>query len=168
MNILEKFKTIKKKLLIIENIYFLIFILLIFFSDRFTKFKIINNFSENRYFINDFLNFELIWNPGVGFGLLSINNHFIYNAITGFIGIIIVLLVYFFLNSKSSEKAIYSMIIGGALGNFYDRIIYKAVPDFIDLHYNNFHWFTFNFADIFITIGVILYISNDLIIKKNE
>ena len=59
--------------------------------------------------------------------------------------------------SKTSEKIIFSIIIGGAIGNLYDRLTYNAVPDFIDLHYNNFHWFTFNVADIFITIGILIF-----------
>ena len=60
------------------------------------------------------------------------------------------------------------MILGGALGNIYDRIFYRAVPDFIDFHISNFHWFIFNFADIFITIGVIFMIIFEYIGINNE
>ena len=60
------------------------------------------------------------------------------------------------------------MILAGALGNFYDRIVYSAVPDFIDIHYENFHWFTFNLADIFISIGIIMIIIKDLFFKNDK
>ena len=77
-------------------------------------------------------------------------------------------LIYLIAKSKTSDKILFSMILGGASGNVYDRLTYFAVPDFIDIHYKNFHWFTFNIADIFITLGIILIILNDLLIKKNE
>ena len=147
-------KNISKK----ENIFFFAIIGLIFSCDRISKLKIINNLSERVYFINDYINFDLIWNIGIGFGFLSSNSSIFYNSITFLIGIVIVYLMGVFIVSKNSDKLIYSIIIGGAIGNFYDRLIYKAVPDFIDLHYNNFHWFTFNVADIFISIGIILFI----------
>ncbi len=147
-------KNISKK----ENIFFFAIIGLIFSFDRISKLKIINNLSERVYFINDYINFDLIWNIGIGFGFLSSNSSIFYNSITFLIGIVIVYLMGVFIVSKNSDKLIYSIIIGGAIGNFYDRLIYKAVPDFIDLHYNNFHWFTFNVADIFISIGIILFI----------
>ncbi len=149
-----------------ENIYFLIFAIIVFFFDRFSKSKIVNNFNEAPYYVNDFINLDLIWNIGIGFGLLSTNSTLIYNLVTFLIGVIIIILIYFLTISKKIDKFIYSIIIGGALGNFYDRVIYKAVPDFIDLHYNNFHWFTFNVADIFITIGIILLLVRDLLIKN--
>ena len=149
--------------------YFGIYILLIFFLDLFSKHSIVNNFSEQKYYVNDFLNIDLIWNSGVGFGLLSFNNPIYYELITLLIGLIIVILFYIFLNSKGFEKLIFSTIVGGALGNFYDRLFTKAVPDFIDFHYNNFHWFTFNVADIFVTIGVIfLLIKNFYEPNSNE
>ena len=154
-------KDIYKKLLTKENFFFGIYISLIFFLDQFSKHFVVNNFSEQKYYINDFLNIDLIWNIGIGFGLLSFNDPIFYELITLLIGSIIVILFYIFLNSKGFEKLIFSTIVGGALGNFYDRLLIKAVPDFIDLHYNNFHWFTFNIADIFVTIGVIfLLIKN--------
>ena len=134
LSLKEKFK----ELLIIENIYFLAFITFIFFLDRFSKFKVLNNFNEVPYYINDFINLNLIWNIGIGFGFLSTNSDLLYNLITILIGLVILTLIYFFLIAEKLDKFIYSIIIGGALGNFYDRLVYKGVPDFIDLHYNNF------------------------------
>ena len=112
------------------------------------------------------MNFDLIWNIGIGFGLLSTNSSLFYNIVTMLIGIVILLLIYFFTISNKLDKFIYSIIIGGALGNFYDRVIYNAVPDFVDLHYDNFHWFTFNVADIFITLGVITLIIRGYFVKN--
>ena len=146
------------KFFIKENIYYLALVVTIFLLDRFSKLEIINNFSENVYYINNFINFDLIWNTGIGFGLLNFDSSIIYNLISSLIGAIIMYLAYLMIHSKGFDKFIYSVIIGGAIGNFYDRISYKAVPDFVDLHYNNFHWFTFNLADVFISIGIILFL----------
>ena len=140
-----------------ENVYSCIIILIIFLLDRFSKIEIVSNYSQNTFFINNFLNLELIWNTGIGFGLLSYESNAAYNLISLLIGGVIVTLTYITLTAEKSDKIIYSIIIGGASGNFYDRLVYKAVPDFIDMHYNNIHWFTFNIADIFITIGVIIF-----------
>ena len=109
---------------------------------------------------------DLIWNTGIGFGLLASNSSMFYNFITFLIGAIILTLLYIVINSKNLDKIIFSIIIGGALGNFYDRLVFKAVPDFIDLHYNNFHWFIFNIADIFITLGIIVFIMRGLFEKN--
>ena len=158
MNFHYSAKVFKNNLLKKENIYFLVLILLIFFLDRYSKNLILNNFSETRFYINDFLNFDLTWNTGIGFGLLSSDSEIIYNSITFLIGAVIFILFYLSMISAKLDKLIYSIIIGGALGNFYDRLQYKSVPDFIDLHYNNFHWFTFNVSDVFISFGVILFI----------
>ena len=159
-------KEIKDKTFKRENIYSFTIIIFIFIIDRYSKIQITNNFLDNTYYINDFLNFDLIWNTGIGFGLLSWDNSIFYNIITAIIGIVIVTLLYFLLNSKIFDRISLSLIIGGALGNFYDRLSYKAVPDFIDVHYGSFHWFTFNCADIFITIGIICFLFGDLF-KKN-
>ena len=70
--------------------------------------------------------------------------------------------------SDDTGKIIISLIIGGALGNFYDRLNYFAVPDFIDFHINNFHWFTFNIADIFISIGIIFILLREIFFKKQS
>tara|TARA_B000000565_G_C23658621_1_gene329523 strand:+ start:74 stop:559 length:486 start_codon:yes stop_codon:yes gene_type:complete len=149
-------KRIKNKILQKENFYFSIIILVTFFLDRFTKNIIISDFSESSYYVNNFLNFDLIWNTGIGFGLLSFNSDLYYNSITFLILVVIIFLVIMSFKSDNYDKIIFSIIIGGALGNFYDRIIFKAVPDFIDLHFKSFHWFTFNIADIFITVGLAL------------
>ncbi len=141
---------------------------LIFFLDRYSKIKIINNFSENALYINDFVNFNLIWNTGIGFGFLSTSSILIYNLITGIIFIVIVFLIYLILKSKMIDKILFSLILGGALGNVYDRLTYFAVPDFIDIHYKNFHWFTFNIADIFITIGIVILLTKELIFKNGQ
>ena len=159
---------IKNKTLNKENFYFLAVILFIFGVDRYSKIAIINNFSDTSVYLNDFLNFDLIWNTGIGFGLLKSNTALFYNLISTLIGLVVLILFFLALRSKSFDKIIYSIIIGGALGNFYDRVIYNAVPDFIDIHYRNFHWFTFNIADIFITVGIIALIVYDFFkINKN-
>ena len=149
-----------------QNILFALIILIIFFIDRISKINVINNFSENLYFINSFTNLDLIWNVGIGFGFLSTDSNLIYGLITLFIALVILMLIYVLILSNNLDKLIYSMIIGGAIGNFYDRLMFKAVPDFIDLHYNNFHWFTFNVADIFITVGIMIFILRSFFVKN--
>jgi len=161
-------KEIKNSIFSKENFYFLIIILLTFSIDRYSKIKIINNFSDTRFYLNDFLNLDLLWNTGIGFGLLSLESSIYYNFLSILIGLVIVLLIFVGIKSNKFEKFFFSMIIGGALGNFYDRIYFNAVPDFIDLHYKNFHWFTFNLADIFITIGIIFYIFNGVLINRSK
>ena len=165
MTILSNLKNKKDDVFKKENIYFLIIIFTVFFLDRISKIKILTNFGESVYFVNDYLNFDLIWNIGIGFGIMSTNSSVIYNLITFTIGFIILFLLYIFLISQKLEKISYSIIIGGALGNFYDRLVFNAVPDFIDIHYKNFHWFTFNVADIFITMGIIIFLTNSFFIK---
>ena len=140
-----------------QNIFSLIIIIFIFSIDRISKIRILENLSENNFYVNEYVNLNLIWNTGIGFGLLSWDNSIVYNFITTIIGLVIVILLYFLLISKKFDRISLSLIIGGALGNFYDRISFKAVPDFIDIHYGNFHWFTFNCADIFITVGIIFF-----------
>lgn len=158
MNNLSSFIELKKNFLKKENIYFFALVLIIFFSDRISKIKILNEFNENTFYVNKYINLDLIWNTGIGFGFFSSTSPVFYNTVTGLIGIVILYLIGLFLVSDYFDKLIFSIIIGGACGNFYDRIIYKAVPDFIDLHYNTFHWFTFNIADVFITIGILIYL----------
>ena len=161
-------REIKNSILKKENFYFLAIIFFIFGIDRYSKIEIINNFSDTSVYLNDFLNFDLIWNTGIGFGLLKSNTALFYNLISTLIGLVVIILFFLALRSKSFDKIIYSIIIGGALGNFYDRVFYNAVPDFIDIHYRNFHWFTFNIADIFITVGIIALIIYDFFkINKN-
>ena len=160
-------KNFKNKLFSKESVISLTIIISIFILDRISKIKIISNLeSSNSIFINDYLNFDLIWNTGVAFGLLSQNANIYYHIITFLIFLVIILLGYLIFKEDFFEKIFLSLILGGALGNFYDRLFYFAVPDFIDLHIDNFHWFTFNIADIFITIGVIFLISKDLFLIK--
>ena len=166
MNLLSNLKEKNKDFLKKENFYFLFLSLTIFIFDRFTKQEIINNFNKSIYYINDYINFDLIWNIGIGFGFLSTDSSIFYNLVTFTVGIVIVFLLYISVQSENIDKFIYSIIIGGALGNFFDRIVYKAVPDFIDLHYNNFHWFTFNVADIFITIGLLAFVIRSFFVKN--
>ena len=166
MTILSNLKNKKDDVFKKENIYFLIIIFTVFFLDRISKIKILTNFGESVYFVNDYLNFDLIWNIGIGFGIMSTNSSIIYNLITFTIGFIILFLLYIFLISQKLEKISYSIIIGGALGNFYDRLVFNAVPDFIDIHYKNFHWFTFNVADIFISVGVLIFILSNWFVKS--
>ena len=156
-----------------SNFYLnLLIILSIFILDRLTKFYVIyldkiNSGSE--IFSSKFLNIYLIWNEGIAFGLFSFNENNLYNLLTLFILIIIFVILYMVSKSNGFKKYSLLMILGGALGNVFDRIIYKAVPDFIDFHIGNFHWFIFNFADIFITIGVIfLIIMEFTVINKNN
>ena len=156
-------REIKNTVLKKENLYFIAVIFFIFSIDRYSKIEIINNYSDTNVYLNDFLNFDLIWNTGIGFGIFSTNSELFYNLITFLIGIVIFILIYFLIISNSVEKLIYSIIIGGALGNFFDRLVFKAVPDFIDMHYNNLHWFTFNVADIFITIGIFFFIFKEML-----
>ena len=149
----------KKKVLIFSLIIF------VFLLDRYSKTLVLKNFSENTFYINNFINLDLIWNSGIGFGIFSSNSPAIYNLISGLIFLVIIFLVYYLIKSDKNDKLIFSIIIGGAIGNFYDRLVYKAVPDFIDIHFANFHWFTFNVADIFITLGVIIYLFKGFFVK---
>ncbi len=160
-------KEIKNKIFIKENLYFLIIVVFIFTLDRYSKSHILINFSDKIFYINDFINIDLIWNTGIGFGLLSSNSILFYNFISGLIASVIILLIIFAIRSDKFDKINFSIIIGGAIGNFYDRITFNAVPDFIDLHFKNLHWFTFNLADIFITLGIIAFILKGFFIKDN-
>ena len=166
MNFLKGFKENKNKIFKKENFYYLIIIIIIFTLDRISKIQIINNFNDTPYYLNDFINLNLIWNIGIGFGFFSTDLSYLYNLITLVISVIIIILLHIFLNSNILDKLIYAIIIGGALGNLCDRLVYKAVPDFIDLHYNNFHWFTFNIADIFISMGIIIFIIRNFFLKN--
>tara|TARA_B100000676_G_scaffold286312_1_gene315782 strand:- start:236 stop:715 length:480 start_codon:yes stop_codon:yes gene_type:complete len=146
-------------------------IFFIFFLDRLTKFYILN-IAENEgvvdITINSFLNVILVWNAGIGFGLFQLDQAFAYNIVTILIFLINLIIIYLLFYSEKLHKIFFSMILGGSLGNFYDRVIYSAVPDFIDLNYNGYHWFVFNVADIFISIGIISLIFFEIFKKKNE
>jgi len=168
MNILNDLSRINKLIFNKSNLYFLLLIIVIFTFDRITKNFIIKNFVEEIFYLNKFINLDLVWNMGIGFGLLSYDSLLAYNLITALIGLVVITLFYFMVISDNLNKLIFSIIIGGALGNLYDRLLYNAVPDFIDLHYNTFHWFTFNVADIFITLGVIIMVLREFFVKKNN
>ncbi len=151
-------------------IYFLL-IIVIFFLDRISKYHILNIAERDGLvdiFINNYLNIILVWNSGIGFGLLSFENDFIYNLITSLIVIINIIICYFVVTSKDLRGYFFAMILGGSLGNLFDRLYYSAVPDFIDLNYNNIHWFVFNIADIFITIGIFCLIFVELFYDKKK
>lgn len=157
----------------IKRDYYIIFftIIFIFCLDRFTKEYVIYLSNQNlngEIYISEYLNIFLIWNDGIAFGLFSDNNQILYNIISSIILLIITVLFYLMIKAKKFKKFIYIIIIGGALGNLFDRIVNKSVPDFIDLHYQGFHWFIFNVADIFITIGVICLIYDEVFLEKNR
>ncbi len=145
------------------------FILLIFLLDRVSKTYVIylnDKLLGYKIFSSKFLNISLIWNEGIAFGLLSFNEKIFYNLLT-FIILIIILIIFFMVQrSYGLKKYSLLMILGGALGNVYDRIFYGAVPDFIDFHIGDFHWFIFNTADIFISIGVFFMILSELFVNK--
>jgi signal peptidase II len=164
MNLVREINEKKNLLLRKQNIYSLLLILLIFSLDRLSKIKVLNNFSDNTYFVSNYINLDLIWNTGIGFGLLSSDSIIIYSVITIIIFLVILILFYLAAISRKLDNIIFSIIIGGAIGNLYDRLFYNAVPDFIDLHYENLHWFTFNLADIFITLGIITFIAKDFFV----
>jgi|TARA_B100001741_G_scaffold312296_1_gene315339 signal peptidase II len=154
-----------------NNLFITFFILVIFSLDRFTKIKIVNLLLSNNesIYINDYLNLDLVWNTGIGFGLFNLEAGFFYHSISMLIFVVILILIFLIIKSPLViDKFLYSMILGGALGNFYDRAIYFAVPDFIDIHFNDYHWFTFNFADIFISLGIMMIIFKELFFEKNE
>ncbi len=170
MSIVKKFyKDNFSSLLEKNNLFCFLIIILIFSFDRISKVKIIDHQVKNsRIYINDFINFDLTWNTGIGFGLFSSNSNLIYNSITAIIFAIIVFIIYLILKSSFLDKLFLSLVLGGALGNLYDRFTYKAVPDFIDIHYKSFHWFTFNIADIFITAGIIMLLVKEPFIKNEK
>ena len=151
-------------------VYFLI-VVTIFFLDRVSKLYILNVFEKENVvdiYINNFLNIILVWNSGIGFGLLSFDKSEIYNFITILIVLINIVILYLALKSNNLKGYLFIIILGGSLGNLFDRIYYSAVPDFIDLNYNNFHWFVFNVADIFITVGIMCLILVELFSNKHE
>ena len=160
-------KNFKNRIFSKEGIISILVIFSLFILDRITKIAIIKHqLNNDSIYINKYLNFELVWNTGIGFGLLSQNANIYYHLTSLIIFSVIVFLVYLITKSNFLEKILFSFVLGGALGNVYDRLVYFAVPDFIDFHINNFHWFTFNIADIFITMGVILLIIKDLKLNK--
>ena len=160
------FKFLSKNFYISFSIVVLIYIL-----DRLSKIYVIQLDKDNLgsdIFNSAYLNIVLIWNKGIAFGLLSFNKSYLYNIISLIIAIIIIALILMSLKSQGFKKYLLLMIVGGALGNLHDRLFFNAVPDFIDFHIGNFHWFIFNVSDIFITLGVISMIVLELFDNKNK
>ena len=151
-------------------LYFLIFVS-IFLIDRVSKIYIINlasTFGTIDIQINNYINIFLIWNTGIGFGLFSSSNSIFYNIITFLILMINFIIIYLIYTSENTKRLIFIVILGGSTGNLFDRAYYSAVPDFIDLNYKGYHWFVFNFADIFISIGIFCLILMEILNYKNK
>ena len=147
----------------------IIIILVTFFLDRGAKIYLLNlqaTGTDIDYYIFPFLNFYLVWNTGIGFGLISLESNIMYHTLTAVILVINIVLIIFLIKSKGIAAYLVALIIGGSLGNLFDRIYYYAVPDFIDLHFGDFHWFIFNVADIFITVGIIGLVFIELFRKE--
>ena len=155
-----------KKIFLSFLIVFIIFIL-----DRFSKLYILNLADTEKYidiYVNSYLNFHLVWNTGIGFGLFSSGSNFYYNLITILIVLINIFILIIIIKSKDFKFLFLLMVLGGSFGNLFDRIYYRAVPDFIDIHYKGFHWFVFNVADIFITLGIICLIIVEFIFNNKK
>ena len=153
-----------------------IILITIFLIDRMSKLYILKLADvENSVdiYVTSYLNLFLIWNKGIAFGLLSVNENIIYNIITAIISLIIIGIIFIMWKNNNIQRYFLAVVAGGALGNLYDRIVFTAVPDFIDLHFLGFHWFVFNVADIFITVGVFslilveLFYNNKITNEKN-
>ena len=154
-----------------KYIIYLLLTFIIFFLDRFSK-NYILGIAETEgsvnIFINSYLNLYLVWNTGIGFGLLSFDQSLFYNAITSLIVLINLLIIYMIIKTDDIRSYFLVFVLGGSLGNLFDRLYYSAVPDFIDINYEDFHWFIFNVADIFITFGIICLIFAELMNYKSE
>ena len=151
-----------------KNVLYFFFTITIFFIDRLSKYwaiKNLNNEDQFQIILSPYLSLDLIWNEGIAFGLLSFGERNLYNILTGLIILVTIIVIYFAIKAKGIEKYSFMMICGGSIGNIFDRLFYQAVPDFIDSHYENFHWFIFNVADIFITLGVFILIFREFGLK---
>jgi signal peptidase II len=154
-----------------KAIFYLVLVSIIFILDRLSKLYILNlseNSQEVDIYITSFLNLYLIWNTGVGFGLFSLEQSFFYNLVTTLIIFINIIIIFVIMKTKDYKIYFLLMVLGGSLGNLFDRLYYYAVPDFIDIHYYNFHWFVFNVADIFITFGIICLIFAEIFLNKDK
>jgi signal peptidase II len=155
-----------------KNFYVgLIITIFIFLSDRVSKMYVIhlsNKFMNSEIFSSKFLNISLVWNEGIAFGLFSFNQVNLYNTLTIIISLVILIVFVLIIKNEGFKKYAFLMIFGGAIGNLFDRIIYNAVPDFIDFHIGKFHWFVFNVADIFITFGIIIVIVIEIVDKNKN
>ncbi len=148
-----------------------VFLVVCFALDRLSKIyilNILNNEGQVDLYINQFLNIYLVWNTGIGFGLFSLDDKLFYNIFTAIIFIINLVILYFAFIETKIKSFFLMIILGGSLGNLFDRVYYRAVPDFIDLNYSGYHWFIFNVADIFITIGIICLILSEFIFYKKK
>jgi signal peptidase II len=153
-----------------KKLFYVCFAIILFAVDRVSKLYILNLAEINQsvdIYVNSFLNFYLIWNTGIGFGLLSSDINFFYNIITSLIVVINIIILIMIFRSKNYKIFFLILILSGSLGNLFDRLYYNAVPDFIDVHYKSFHWFVFNVADIFISIGIICLILTEIIFNKD-
>ena len=147
----------------------IIIVFSIFFLDRATKIYLLNlqeSGTDIDFYIYPLLNFYLVWNTGIGFGLVAMESNIYYHVLTSIILIVNIGLIFFLVKSKGIYTYLLALIIGGSLGNLFDRIYYYAVPDFIDLHIGNYHWFIFNVADIFITVGIIGLVFIEILKKE--
>jgi signal peptidase II len=155
-----------------KNFYFSLLVpFFIFILDRISKIYVINlskNTLDKEFFSSKFLNITLIWNEGIAFGLFSFNQNYFYNFLTLIILLVVFIVLMMAIKNKGYQKYALLMILGGAFGNLYDRVFFKAVPDFIDFHIGEFHWFVFNVADIFISLGVIFMILSEFIGNNNK
>ena len=154
-----------------KNLFYFFVIIFIFALDRVSKLYILNLAEIEKQvdiYISPFLNLYLIWNTGIGFGLFSSNQSFYYNLITIIIILINILILKIIFKSKIYRKFFLLMILGGSLGNLFDRLYYSAVPDFIDIHYQNYHWFVFNVADIFISFGIVCLILDEIFFNNQK
>jgi signal peptidase II len=149
---------------------YLFLLIIIFLLDRLSKIYVLHLAEINNIvdiYLTSFLNIYLIWNKGIAFGILSLDTALFYNIITLIIVFINILIVKMIINYNDFRSFLLIMILGGSLGNVFDRVYFRAVPDFIDIHHGDFHWFVFNVADIFITLGVLSLIMTELFINKN-
>ena len=152
-----------------RNLINFFFIFIIFLIDRISKIYILKLAEQTNYlnlYLTPYLNLNLIWNNGIAFGLLSFEDNFIYNIVSLIIFFIIIIIIIMLIKAEKLQRISLILVLGGALGNLFDRIENNAVPDFIDFHLKSFHWFIFNVADIFITIGILCLIYAELFIKK--
>ena len=146
-----------------------IFVLILFCIDRFSKvyvIELVEKTNVSEIYLTSFLNSYLVWNSGIAFGLFSFSNEFTYNLFTALIVLINLIIIYLIVVTKDFRKYFFLLILGGSFGNLFDRLYYRSVPDFIDFHIGNFHWFIFNIADIFITVGVVCLILAEVMYKK--
>ena len=146
-------------------------VLFVFALDRISKSIILNILDDTGkvdIYVNSFFSLFLVWNKGIGFGLFSFDKSSIYNGISLIILIINLIIIYLIYKESTPKTYFFAIILGGSFGNLFDRYYYSAVPDFIDLNYNGYHWFIFNVADIFITLGIICLILAEFLNYKKQ